>query len=167
MTTEVTNGAEETKTGQSSAADQENKQDAAATAPVQAAAKPPEQETTQEAAATQAAVEQPKEAAVPEAPKPPRTVMKPAETPSATEEPPKPPRTVPKPAEMPAPPESAELSGDIDFGAILEQFEQDQTVFHSGELVEGKVVGVSDRGVLVDFGYKSEGIIPAEEFPEG
>src|SRR5688500_8350325 len=56
-------------------------------------------------------------------------------------------------------------SGEFDFGAILEQFEQDQTVFHSGELVSGKVVGVSDRGVLVDFGYKSEGIIPAEEFP--
>ncbi|MEJ7624879.1 MAG: 30S ribosomal protein S1 [Pyrinomonadaceae bacterium] len=53
---------------------------------------------------------------------------------------------------------------DIDFGAILEQFEQEQTVFHAGELVEGKVVGVSDRGVLVDFGYKSEGIVPVEEF---
>lgn len=54
-------------------------------------------------------------------------------------------------------------SSDIDFGAILEQFEQEQTVYHAGELVEGKVVGVSDRGVLVDFGYKSEGVIPAEE----
>jgi len=54
-------------------------------------------------------------------------------------------------------------SNDIDFGAILEQFEQEQTVYHAGELVEGKVVGVSDRGVLVDFGYKSEGVIPAEE----
>ena len=58
-------------------------------------------------------------------------------------------------------------SGEIDFGAILEQFEQEQTVYHAGELVEGKVVGVSDRGVLVDFGYKSEGIIPSEEFPGG
>jgi small subunit ribosomal protein S1 len=56
------------------------------------------------------------------------------------------------------------LSGEIDFGAILEQFEQEQTVFHAGELVEGKVVGVSDHGALIDFGYKSEGIIPAEEF---
>ena len=55
-------------------------------------------------------------------------------------------------------------SGEIDFGAILEQFEQEQTVFHAGELVEGKVVGVSDHGALIDFGYKSEGIIPAEEF---
>lgn len=56
------------------------------------------------------------------------------------------------------------LSGEIDFGAILERFEQEQTVYHAGELVEGKVVGVSDHGALIDFGYKSEGIIPAEEF---
>jgi small subunit ribosomal protein S1 len=66
-----------------------------------------------------------------------------------------------------APAEDVKSSGEFDFGAILEQFEADQTVFHSGELVQGKVVGVSDRGVLVDFGYKSEGIIPAEEFPDG
>lgn len=57
-------------------------------------------------------------------------------------------------------------SGEFDFGAILEQFEQEQTVFHNGELVEGKVVGVSEHGVLVDFGYKSEGVIPAEEFEQ-
>ncbi len=57
----------------------------------------------------------------------------------------------------------------MDFGAILEEFEQDQTVYHAGELVEGKVVGVSERGILVDFGHKSEGVIPVEEFtsPEG
>lgn len=55
-------------------------------------------------------------------------------------------------------------SGEEDFGKILEKFEQEQTVFHSGELVEGTVVGISERGVLVDFGYKSEGIAPIEDF---
>lgn len=60
--------------------------------------------------------------------------------------------------------EEQQNSNEIDFGAILEQFEQEQTVFHSGELVTGTVVGVSDRGVLVDFGYKSEGVVPLEEF---
>ena len=60
--------------------------------------------------------------------------------------------------------EDTQSSGDVDFGAILEQFEQEQTQFHAGELVEGKVVGMSDRGVLIDFGYKSEGIAPIEEF---
>lgn len=73
-------------------------------------------------------------------------------------------RNVEPPAE---PAEEIQNSGEIDFGAILEQFEQEQTVYHAGDVVEGKVVGVSDHGVLVDFGYKSEGVIPAEEFPDG
>jgi len=60
--------------------------------------------------------------------------------------------------------EDSQAPNEIDFGAILEQFEQEQTTFHPGELVEGKVVGTSDRGILVDFGYKSEGIVPVEEF---
>ena len=65
--------------------------------------------------------------------------------------------------------EEAQNSNDVNFGDILKEFEQDQTVYHTGELVEGKVVGVSERGILVDFGHKSEGIIPIEEFttPEG
>ena len=57
-----------------------------------------------------------------------------------------------------------EHTSEVDFGSILEQFEQEQTVYHSGELVTGIVVGISDRGVLVDFGYKSEGIAPIEDF---
>ncbi len=56
------------------------------------------------------------------------------------------------------------ISADEDFGSILEKFEQDQTVFHTGETVKGKVIGISDHGVVVDFGYKSEGIVPLEEF---
>jgi small subunit ribosomal protein S1 len=60
-------------------------------------------------------------------------------------------------------------SGDEDFGKILEKFEQDQIVVHTGEIVTGKVIGVSEHGVVVDFGYKSEGIAPIEEFtrPDG
>jgi small subunit ribosomal protein S1 len=77
------------------------------------------------------------------------------------------PRRVAKPPAPPAEDVVEEKSGEIDFGAILEQFEQEQTVYHAGDLVEGKVVGVSERGVLVDFGYKSEGIIPAEENADG
>ncbi len=87
---------------------------------------------------------------------------------SPPEEIPAPPRTEPRRvAKPPAPPVEEEKSGEIDFGAILEQFEQEQTVYHAGDLVEGKVVGVSERGILVDFGYKSEGIIAVEEDIEG
>ncbi len=55
-------------------------------------------------------------------------------------------------------------SQEEDFGSILEKFEQEQTTYQAGDLVEGKVVGVSERGVLIDFGYKSEGIAPIEDF---
>src|SRR5215204_3612899 len=94
-------------------------------------------------------------------------------TPAPTPAPATAPRTVPKPAApfapppAPTPPAAAAAdepqSGEVDFGAILEQFEQEQTAYHPGDLVEGKVVGVSDRGALIDFGYKSEGVIAAEE----
>jgi small subunit ribosomal protein S1 len=65
--------------------------------------------------------------------------------------------------------EEEQSSNEMDFGAILEQFEQEQTAFSKGELVQGKVVGISDRGVLIDFGYKSEGVADIAEFtsPEG
>jgi len=72
----------------------------------------------------------------------------------------------PAPAAEPAPAATAEDTqppAEIDFGAILEQFEAEQTTFHSGEMVAGTVVGITDRGVLVDFGYKSEGFVPLEE----
>lgn len=55
-------------------------------------------------------------------------------------------------------------SDEMDFGAILEQFEQEQVSYHAGELVKGKVVGISDQGALVDFGYKSEGTLSIDEF---
>jgi small subunit ribosomal protein S1 len=53
-----------------------------------------------------------------------------------------------------------------DFGAILEQFEQEQQDFHQGDLVRGTVIDINERGVVIDFGYKSEGIVPQEEFME-
>ncbi|MEO7660063.1 MAG: S1 RNA-binding domain-containing protein, partial [Pyrinomonadaceae bacterium] len=97
-----------------------------------------------------------------------------AEPTTQAEEPPVAP-AAPEPESEPAEPATVEAAPDgeepassteIDFGAILEQFEQEQTVFHQGELVDGKVVGITDRGILVDFGYKSEGFVPVEEFTD-
>src|SRR5437588_5980408 len=53
-----------------------------------------------------------------------------------------------------------------DFGQLLDQFEQEQSALQEGEVVRGTVVGVTDRGVLIDFGYKSEGIVNPAEFME-
>jgi small subunit ribosomal protein S1 len=50
-----------------------------------------------------------------------------------------------------------------DFGALLEDFEAQSTIT-PGEIVQGRVITVSDRGVIIDIGFKSEGIVPIEEF---
>lgn len=121
-------------------------------------------ETTavEQSESTSAAVEtvaETPESSAPEAPAAEPTV----EAPVAIEPPA--PVAAPEPVAAIAEPETEEF----DFGAILEQFEQEQTQYQQGDLVEGKVVGVTDRGVLVDFGYKSEGYVPVEEFtgPDG
>jgi small subunit ribosomal protein S1 len=51
-----------------------------------------------------------------------------------------------------------------DFGQLLDQFEQEQSSLQEGEVVRGTVVGISERGVVIDFGYKSEGIVSQAEF---
>ena len=53
-----------------------------------------------------------------------------------------------------------------DFGQLLDQFEQEQSALQEGEVVRGTVVGITERGVLIDFGYKSEGIVNPAEFME-
>src|SRR5687767_11433031 len=57
-------------------------------------------------------------------------------------------------------------SGDVDFGQLLDQFEQEQATREEGEVVRGTVVGLSDSGDVVDFGYKSEGIVNPAGFTE-
>jgi len=61
--------------------------------------------------------------------------------------------------------EEARPSGE-DFGSMLDQFEQEQSALQEGEVVRGTVVGITERGVVIDFGYKSEGIVDQNEFME-
>lgn len=62
--------------------------------------------------------------------------------------------------------EESRPPGDVDFGQLLDQFEQEQATLQEGEVVRGTVVGISERGVVIDFGYKSEGIVNPAEFTE-
>ncbi|MCU1266662.1 MAG: ribosomal protein [Acidobacteria bacterium] len=62
--------------------------------------------------------------------------------------------------------EETRPAGDVDFGQLLDQFEQEQASLQEGEVVRGTVVGISERGVVIDFGYKSEGIVNPAEFTE-
>ena len=50
--------------------------------------------------------------------------------------------------------------------SMLDQFEQEQSTLQEGEVVRGTVVGITERGVVIDFGYKSEGIVNQNEFME-
>src|SRR5438552_3272626 len=59
--------------------------------------------------------------------------------------------------------EETRPSGE-DFGQLLDQFEQEQSTLQEGEVVRGTVVGITERGVVIDFGYKSEGIVNQNEF---
>ncbi len=82
------------------------------------------------------------------------------------------PQVAAAPAQLPAPAnelddeEESRGSGDVDFGQLLDQFEQEQATLQEGEVVRGTVVGISERGVVIDFGYKSEGIVNPAEFTE-
>jgi len=57
-----------------------------------------------------------------------------------------------------------EASGG-DFGAMLDNYEKESAAaIQEGEIVRGTVVSISDQNVLVDIGFKSEGIVAREEF---
>ena len=180
MTNEATQDAEESATIEKTAS--EGSESTAATAQASAVETAPAdtQPAPVEATTEVAAAQPPPAAEAPAQPQaepeaaPAEAVAVPAsEAPAPSAPAVEPPATVTAPVEAsPAPVPVAEESqppADIDFGAILEQFEQEQTVFHPGELVAGTVVGITDRGVLVDFGYKSEGFVPPEELtgPDG
>jgi len=52
-----------------------------------------------------------------------------------------------------------------EFQKMLSMYEQTFKVIKEGELVKGKILGITKDDVIVDVGFKSEGIIPLSEFP--
>lgn len=55
-------------------------------------------------------------------------------------------------------------SGDM--SQFAEMFEQSLRTFQEGEILEGVVVGIDRDKVMIDVGYKSEGLIPLREFAD-
>ena len=78
-----------------------------------------------------------------------------AETPSAAPKPPEPARFVDPDEEMIDPEEHARL---------VALYEGSLKNIAEGEVIKGTVLRVSDSEVIVDVGYKSEGLIPLSEF---
>lgn len=58
-----------------------------------------------------------------------------------------------------------EYSSD-EFSELLKMYETTLHDIQEGEIIKGKVMGVTKEDVIVDVGFKSEGIIPISEFPE-
>ncbi len=81
----------------------------------------------------------------------------------------------PSPPHPPAPtPEAAEAAAEAEAPAqppealdqLLDQYAAPQPAQAEGELVQGRVIAVTELGVVVDIGAKSEGLVPASEFVE-
>ena len=56
---------------------------------------------------------------------------------------------------------------EMDFGKILEDFEDSLKEIRSGDVVNGRIIGFNNNEVFVDIGYKSDGVISADEFSSG
>jgi len=54
--------------------------------------------------------------------------------------------------------------GEMDYAAILDAYESKLSGFVEGEVVKGRVLKVTDENVVIDVGFKSEGVIPVAEF---
>ena len=67
-------------------------------------------------------------------------------------------------AVLPEPSEAAPVMDDEEYERLLDMYDVSFKNFAEGEVVRGVVLQVSDTEVIVDVGYKSEGIIPVEEF---
>ncbi|HMI31990.1 MAG TPA: 30S ribosomal protein S1, partial [Candidatus Limnocylindrales bacterium] len=65
---------------------------------------------------------------------------------------------------------TAELDSDEDsasqMGQWLQLYEDSLKDLEEGEIVRGRVLKIDDKEVTVDVGFKSEGVIPVEEFPD-
>ncbi len=53
-----------------------------------------------------------------------------------------------------------------EYEELMKMYEETLSDLREGEIISGKVLGVTRDDVIVDVGFKSEGIIPIEEFPE-
>jgi small subunit ribosomal protein S1 len=53
-----------------------------------------------------------------------------------------------------------------EYQKLLEMYDESMRNLTEGEIVLGKVIGITSNSVIVDVGYKSEGLVPIEEFTD-
>ena len=57
-----------------------------------------------------------------------------------------------------------DLYGTASKDSISEKYDQTLSNIQTGEVLEGTVIAITKREVVVNIGYKSEGVIPVSEF---
>src|SRR5215510_12090805 len=62
------------------------------------------------------------------------------------------------------PADAPDHEAENDFKTLLAAYEGRTQRFSEGEVVKGRIIAISGGGVVVDVGFKSEGIIPLEQF---
>ncbi len=62
--------------------------------------------------------------------------------------------------------ESEEERDAEEYRKLLELYDESMRNLTEGEIVTGRVIGITSNAVIVDVGYKSEGLIPIEEFTD-
>ena len=63
--------------------------------------------------------------------------------------------------------ESTKTSTDIEINSAMDElYGSTLESFIEGTIISGKIVGISNNDVIIDVGYKSEGIIPMNEFTD-
>src|SRR5918992_1209203 len=62
--------------------------------------------------------------------------------------------------------ESEEDRDAEEYRKLLELYDESMRNLTEGEIVTGRVIGMTSNAVIVDVGYKSEGLIPIEEFTD-
>ncbi len=62
--------------------------------------------------------------------------------------------------------ESEDERDSEEYRKLLDLYDESMRNLTEGEIVTGRVIGVTSNAVIVDVGYKSEGLIPIEEFTD-
>ncbi len=57
-----------------------------------------------------------------------------------------------------------EKKEELGYDEMVALYDESMRHLTEGEIVSGKVIDVTDDFVVVDVGYKSEGLVPIEEF---
>ena len=57
-------------------------------------------------------------------------------------------------------------SGSIGFEEMISLYDESMRNLTEGEIVSGRVIDITSNEVIVDVGYKSEGLIPRDEFTD-